>query len=272
MSALARPRPGGSPASTVAGAGPNQGRARARRPPSGNLRWWLRAWQETPGRGRSPPDGVPSLRRGYRRVARPDSSIAPRTWPCTSPAGARPRRAPAPAEPFHIAQHENDAVLGRKLANRLAQPRCLFAANRERFRIDSAVGREQLELLAVRHEFFQRQLVRGSEFAPAPAHQAAAFGYLVQPHQQGLGIVELGELRNRLQQHFLHRIFGVLPLPADPHAERENGILQKAECPLQAAVIPTLQQFDGLLDFRPHGSNLTRHMSSDASTRPEGSP
>src|ERR1700757_643619 len=129
-------------------------------------------------------------------------------------------------ESLHVAKNEYDPILRRQSLNGIAQPRCLFTANSERFRVDSAAGSELVQFVTVRHKLLQREFMRGSKLALAPTHQAAILRDFIEPHQKCFRISELGQLWNRFQQHLLHGIFGILTLSADAHAERENRTLQ----------------------------------------------
>ncbi|PYT79835.1 MAG: hypothetical protein DMG40_14465 [Acidobacteria bacterium] len=89
-----------------------------------------------------------------------------------------------------------------------------------------SIARQACEFPAVGHQFFEGERLFRSKFAFPAAHQAARFGYFVQPNHQSSRAVEFWQVRDRAQQHFLHGVFGVFPLAAHFHAEREDGVLQ----------------------------------------------
>jgi len=53
-----------------------------------------------------------------------------------------------------------------------------LATNRECLRIDSGINGELFQLVAIRHELFQREFMGGCKFPLAPTHQAAILRYL----------------------------------------------------------------------------------------------
>jgi hypothetical protein len=57
---------------------------------------------------------------------------------------------------------------------------------------------------------------------------------------------------NRLEQHFLHGIFSILALTADPHAKGEHSILEQGQGLLQSGVVTRLQELHSLFDLRTH--------------------
>jgi hypothetical protein len=92
----------------------------------------------------------------------------------------------------------------------------------------------------------------GSGLAFPAAHKAAVFRNLIEPYQQWLRTLELGQIRNRLGQHFLHSLLSVLALAADFHAERENGVLQKEQGSFPGPIAALSQEFNGLFYFGTH--------------------
>jgi hypothetical protein len=109
-----------------------------------------------------------------------------------------------------------------------------------------------LKFLPIRHEFFQREIWIVSKLAPAPTHQAAILCDLMEPDYERFGAVEFGQVRNRFQQHFLHRVFRVLALAADAHAKGEHGILEQRQGLLQRRIVTPLQQSHRLFYLRTH--------------------
>ena len=146
---------------------------------------------------------------------------------------------------------------GRQLLNGISQPSRFLTPNGECFRVDAAIGPQLLKFLPIRHEFFQREVWIGSKLAPAPTHQAAVLCDLIEPHHERFGTVEFGQVRNRFQQHFLHRIFRVLALTADAHAEGEHSILEQSQSLLQRRIVTPLQELHGLFYLRTHCSKCS---------------
>ena len=66
----------------------------------------------------------------------------------------------------------------------------------------------------------------------APVADAPIPRNFVQPHGQRLRILELGKMRYRLQQDFLHGVFGILGMAADFHAEGIDRVLQQSQRPV----------------------------------------
>ena len=92
----------------------------------------------------------------------------------------------------------------------------------------------------------------GSKLAPAPTHQAAVLCHSIEPHHERLGTVEFGQVRNCLEQYLLHRVFCVLTLATDAHAEGEHGILEQSQSLLDSGVVTSAQEFHGLFYLRTH--------------------
>src|ERR1017187_8486577 len=91
-----------------------------------------------------------------------------------------------------------------------------------------------------------------SELAPAPTHQAAVLCHFIEPHHERFGTVELGQVRNRLEQYLLHGVFSVLALAADAHTKGEHSILEQSQSLLQRRIVTPLQELHGFFYLRTH--------------------
>ena len=134
----------------------------------------------------------------------------------------------------------------------VAQPSCLLTPDGECFGVDAGIGPKLLKFFPIRHEFFQGKILLGSKLAAAATHQAAVLRHLIEPHQEGFGTVEFGQVWNRLQQYLLRGVFGVLTLAANAHTKGEHCILEQSQGLLQSRIVTPVQELHGLFDLRPH--------------------
>lgn len=130
-------------------------------------------------------------------------------------------------EPFHIPQHKNDAVLRGQLLNDRPQAAGLLAADRQRFRIDRTLFGQLRQFATIGHEFVERKILFGGEFALSATHQAAIFGDFIEPDEKCPRAFKFRKVGKSFYENFLHGVFGIFPLPANFHAERIDGALEQ---------------------------------------------
>src|ERR1700687_12516 len=99
-------------------------------------------------------------------------------------------------ETFHIAQHQDNAILSGQFLNCFPQHSCFFTSDRGPFRVYSTRGTHRPQFPPIRHKFFERKLSIWSELTSAPAHQATVLRNLVEPDYERLRAVEFRQMWN----------------------------------------------------------------------------
>ena len=156
-------------------------------------------------------------------------------------------------KPFHISQHENDAVLRRQLLNRFAQTSGLLAADGQRLWINRSFLGQIGEFTAIGHQLVERKVLLRRKFAFAATHQAAILRDFIKPDEKGARALKSWEIRKSFHEDFLHGVFGVFPLPANFHAEREDRTLQQFQSLFKRLRVLLFQKRYSLFDLFSHG-------------------
>src|ERR1039457_5418452 len=73
-----------------------------------------------------------------------------------------------------------------------------------------------------REEVIERKLLRGSECALAPLHQAGVFGNVENPRTDPLGFAKMAEILKHFEQCLLRHFLRVLAIPAHQPTVMEN--------------------------------------------------
>ena len=71
-------------------------------------------------------------------------------------------------------------------------------------------------------------------------------------------IFEPRKHRDRLQQNFLHGVFGVFALVTHANAEGKDTFLEQSDSLVHRFRIAGFQKADGFLNFATHGSTIAR--------------
>ena len=156
------------------------------------------------------------------------------------------------SKPFHIPQYENDAVLRRQFLNYLAQAPGLLTANSQGLRIDGTCLGKPRKFVTIGHELVQGHILPGRKFALAAAHQAAILGDFIEPDEKCAGAFKFWQVWESFHENFLHGVLGVLALPANLHAEGEDGSLQQLQSLFEGPRLILLQERHSLLDLFSH--------------------
>lgn len=142
-------------------------------------------------------------------------------------------------QPFHFAQENDRAIVGRQRAQRMTEPSAECGVHRERFGVAARLSRLSAAALSITRgqDRVQRQHPRRLAGSSPAFHQARIAHRAIQPRAKRRRIVDAPHVSKRFHQRVLHHVFCIRRAAAHCAAEPIRDLLRFHQQALERARI-----------------------------------